>query len=66
MDVKEVTYHSLGLSYNKLVSQLMIVYHTLLEEVELKHAQRLVLMDQKSNYTEPREPNHTEVLLMLN
>lgn len=65
-DVKEVTYHSPGLSYNKLVSQLMTVYHILLDKVELKLAQRHVLMDQISNYTEPREPNHSEVLLMPN
>ena len=66
MDVKVATYHSHGLSYKKLVYQLMLVYHTLLEQVKLKHAQRHVLMDQKSNYIEPKELNHSEELLMLN
>ncbi len=66
MAVKVVTYRLHGLSYNKLVYQLMLVYHTLLEQVKLRHAQRHVLMDQKSNYIEPKVLNHTEELLMLN
>jgi hypothetical protein len=65
-DVKVDTYPLLGSSYKKLVSHLMSVSHTHLDQVELKNAQRNVLMALNLNNTEPRMSRPTTQLKMLN